>query len=67
MARSQSMIKMEGDLQIMPTVQHFEIPAGDVNRAQGLYKNVFGWNIQKMNNPVILNRITCYLILKNDK
>lgn len=36
----------------MPTVQHFEIPADDINRAQEFYKNVFGWNMQKMRNPV---------------
>ncbi|MGN6707852.1 MAG: VOC family protein [Candidatus Nitrosocosmicus sp.] len=29
----------------MPTVQHFEIPADDVNRAQEFYKNVFGWSM----------------------
>ncbi len=36
----------------MPTVQHFEIPADDVNRVQKFYKEVFGWTMQKMNNPV---------------
>ena len=36
----------------MPTVQHFEIAADDVNRAQEFYKNVFGWTMQRMNNPV---------------
>ena len=36
----------------MPTVQHFEIPADDFNRAQEFYKKIFGWNIQQMNNPV---------------
>ena len=36
----------------MPTIQHFEIPADDVNRAQKFYKEVFGWNMQKMKNPV---------------
>ena len=32
----------------MPTVNHFEIPADDVNRVQKFYKEVFGWNMQKM-------------------
>jgi predicted enzyme related to lactoylglutathione lyase len=36
----------------MPTVQHFEIAADDVNRAQEFYKKVFGWTMQKMKNPV---------------
>lgn len=36
----------------MPTVQHFEIPADDISRAQEFYKKVFGWNMQKMSNPV---------------
>lgn len=35
----------------MPTVQHFEIPADDVNRAQEFYKKVFGWSMQKTSNP----------------
>ncbi len=35
----------------MPTVQYFEIPADDVNRAQKFYKKVFGWNMQKWNDP----------------
>ena len=34
----------------MPTVQHFEIPAYDIYRAQEFYKKVFGWNMRKMNN-----------------
>jgi len=36
----------------MPTVQHFEIAADDVNRAQEFYKKVFGWAMQRTNNPV---------------
>jgi len=36
----------------MPTVQHFEIAADDVNRAQEFYKKVFGWTMQRMSNPV---------------
>ncbi len=35
----------------MPTVQYFEIPADDVNRAQEFYKKVFGWDMQKWSNP----------------
>jgi len=36
----------------MPTVQHFEIAADDISRAQEFYKKVFGWNMQRMPNPV---------------
>ena len=36
----------------MSTVRHFEIPADNLNKAQEFYKNVFGWNMQKMSNPV---------------
>ena len=35
----------------MPTVQHFEIPADDVERAIKFYKGVFDWTIQKLPNP----------------
>jgi predicted enzyme related to lactoylglutathione lyase len=31
----------------MPTVQYFEIPADDVERAQKFYGDVFGWTMQK--------------------
>ena len=31
----------------MPTIQHFEIAADDVARAQKFYKDVFGWTMQK--------------------
>ena len=34
----------------MPTVQYFEIPADDMERAQKFYKQVFGWNMQKWEN-----------------
>ncbi len=35
----------------MPTVQHFEIPADDTDRAQKFYNEVFGWSMQRWNNP----------------
>jgi predicted enzyme related to lactoylglutathione lyase len=35
----------------MPTVQHFEIPVDDVDRAQKFYEDVFSWNMQKWSNP----------------
>ena len=35
----------------MPTIEYFQIPADDINRAQELYKKVFGWEMQKWNNP----------------
>lgn len=36
----------------MPTVQHFEIAADDIQRALEFYKNVFEWTIQKIDNAV---------------
>ncbi len=35
----------------LPTVQHFEIPADDVERAITFYKGVFDWTMQKLSNP----------------
>jgi uncharacterized protein len=35
----------------MPSVQYFEIPVVDVNRAQEFYKKGFGWDMQKWSNP----------------
>lgn len=34
----------------MPTVQHFDIPIDDLDRAQ-FYKAVFGWAMKKVSNP----------------
>lgn len=31
----------------MPTVQFFEIPADDVDRAKKFYNDLFGWKMQK--------------------
>ena len=44
-----SMVKETG-LQ-MPTIQHFEFPAHDVERARKFYKEVFGWEMEKWGNP----------------
>jgi uncharacterized protein len=35
----------------MPTINHFEIPADDINRAQKFYKDIFGWSMRKTSNP----------------
>ena len=35
----------------MPIIQHFEMPADDVDRVQKFYKDVFGWDMQKWSNP----------------
>lgn len=35
----------------MPTIQHFEIPADDTDRAQKFYSEVFGWSMQRWENP----------------
>ena len=34
----------------MPTMQHFEMPANDVERAIKFYKEVFDWTMQKLSN-----------------
>lgn len=31
----------------MPTIEHFEIPADDVERARRFYQDLFGWQIEK--------------------
>lgn len=35
----------------MPTVQHFEIPVDDLERAQKFYNDTFSWSMQKWSNP----------------
>jgi uncharacterized protein len=35
----------------MPTVEHFKIPADDVQRAQKFYKDVFDWSMRKWSHP----------------
>lgn len=36
----------------MPTVYHFDIPVDDTNRAQQFYKNVFGWDMKRVDSQV---------------
>ena len=36
----------------MPRVVHFEIHAGDPNRAVNFYQNLFGWTFQKWEGPM---------------
>src|SRR3989475_8366569 len=36
----------------MPRVIHFEIPAGDPERAANFYRKVFGWKIEKWPGPM---------------
>ena len=36
----------------MPRVVHFEIHAGDPDRAVNFYKTLFGWNFQKWEGPM---------------
>jgi predicted enzyme related to lactoylglutathione lyase len=31
----------------MPTIVHFEIPSGDVERSKKFYSELFGWTIEK--------------------
>lgn len=37
----------------MPTIGHFEIPADDVDRARKFYTDLFGWNIEKWDDPKV--------------
>ena len=48
----------------MPTVQHFEIPADDVERAIKFYKGVFDWTMQKLANPEDPSKDYGFLTLK---
>ena len=36
----------------MSRVVHFEIPAGNPERAAAFYRRTFGWSIEKWNGPV---------------
>ena len=36
----------------MPTVYHFDIPVDNADRAQQFYKDVFGWDMKKLNSQV---------------
>jgi uncharacterized protein len=36
----------------MPTLCHFDIPVDNVDRAKQFYKDVFGWNMKKLNSRV---------------
>ena len=37
----------------MSRVIHFEIPAGDPERAANFYRKVFGWKIEKWPGPYL--------------
>jgi uncharacterized protein len=51
----------------MPTIQHFEMPADDVDRAQKFYKDVFGWEMQRWSNPENPGKDYWYFETKDDK
>ncbi len=36
----------------MPTLYHFDIPVDNADRAKQFYKDVFGWNMKKLNSQV---------------
>ena len=50
----------------MPIIQHFEMPADDVDRAQKFYKDVFGWKMHKWNNPENPEKDYWYFETKDD-
>ena len=35
----------------MPTLEHFELPADDLNRATEFHKSVFDWELERFPNP----------------
>lgn len=35
----------------MTTIVHFEIPADDIDRARKFYSELFGWKIEKWDDP----------------
>jgi uncharacterized protein len=37
---------------VMPTIHHFDIPVDDANRAKQFYKDVFGWDMKKLESQV---------------
>ena len=37
----------------MPTIGHFEIPADDLDRAKKFYSDLFGWKIEKWDDPKV--------------
>ncbi len=36
----------------MGRVVHFEIHASDLDRAEGFYRDVFGWDVQRFDGPI---------------
>ncbi|NLX48789.1 MAG: VOC family protein [Methanospirillum sp.] len=41
----------------MPTIVHFDVPADDIERAQGFYGSLFGWTFTSYGGPYEYNRI----------
>lgn len=35
----------------MPTIVHFEIPSGDIERSKKFYNDLFGWKFDKFPSP----------------
>ena len=31
----------------MPAIEHFELPADDIQRAVGFYRDIFNWELDK--------------------
>src|SRR5262245_23187531 len=47
----------------MPTVQFFEIPADNIERAKKFYSDLFGWKMRNFNNNA-LNSDSEYLLFE---
>ncbi len=35
----------------MPTIVHFQIPPGDIERSKKVYNDLFGWKFNKFSSP----------------
>lgn len=51
----------------MPAIKHFESPADDIQRAVGLYRDIFNWELEKWANPENPNMDYWFIKTKDEK
>lgn len=51
----------------MPTIEHFELPADDIQRAVEFYRDIFGWEMEKWANPENPNMDYWFIKTKDEK
>jgi len=51
----------------MPTIVHFEIPTDDLQRARTFYGDLFGWKIEKYEDPNNPGTMEYWLITTTDE